>query len=90
MSTDVGVSEAGESLMLTRDVMSFNVNQNLDEVVSPYVTLKPTHPLSGGGMNVGSTNEHKFARANTAIGRAKIFRYLSKSRARNSVTKRNP
>ena len=52
--TDVGISDAGGSLTLTCEVMNFNVNQNLEEVVSADVTLKPTQSASGGGMNVGS------------------------------------
>ncbi len=51
---DVGISDAGGSLTLTCEVMNFNVNQNLEEVVSADVTLKPTQSSSGGGMNVGS------------------------------------
>jgi len=34
-------------------VMTFNVNQNLEEVISADVTLKPTQSTGGGGMNVG-------------------------------------
>ena len=52
--TDVGISDAGGSLTLTCEVMNFNVNQNLEEVVSADVTLKPTQSSSGSGMNVGS------------------------------------
>ena len=51
---DVGISDAGGSLVLTCEVMNFNVNQNLEEVVSADVTLKPTQSTSGGGMNVGT------------------------------------
>ncbi|WP_168565158.1 hypothetical protein [Crateriforma spongiae] len=53
--TDVGISDAGGSLSLTCEVMNFDVNQNLEEVVSADVTLKPTQSSSGGGMNVGSS-----------------------------------
>jgi len=49
---DVDISDAGGSLILTCEVMSFNVNQNLEEVVSADVTLKPTQSASGGGVNV--------------------------------------
>ena len=52
--TDVGISDADGSLTLTCEVMNFNVNQNLEEVVSADVTLKPTQSSSGSGMNVGS------------------------------------
>ena len=51
---DVGISDAGGALTLTCEVMNFNVNQNLEEVVSADVTLKPTQSSTGGGMNVGS------------------------------------
>jgi len=50
---DVGISDAGGALTLTCEVMNFNVNQNLEEVVSADVTLKPTQSATGGGMNVG-------------------------------------
>ena len=50
---DVGISDAGGALTLTCEVMNFNVNQNLEEVVSADVTLKPTQSSTGGGMNVG-------------------------------------
>jgi hypothetical protein len=40
------------ALVLTCEVMSFNVNQNLEEVVSADVTLKPTQSASGAGVNV--------------------------------------
>ena len=49
---DVDISDAGGSLILTCEVMSFNVNQNLEEVVSADVTLKPTQSASGAGVNV--------------------------------------
>lgn len=49
---DVDISDAGGSLILTCEVMNFNVNQNLEEVVSADVTLKPTQSASGGGVNV--------------------------------------
>ena len=50
---DVGISDAGGTLTLTCEVMTFNVNQNLEEVISADVTLKPTQSTGGGGMNVG-------------------------------------
>lgn len=50
---DVGISDAGGTLDLTCEVMTFNVNQNLEEVISADVTLKPTQSSSGSGMNVG-------------------------------------
>ncbi len=51
---DVGIgSDAGRNLTLTCEVMTFNVNQNLEEVISADVTLKPTQSTGGGGMNVG-------------------------------------
>jgi len=50
---DVGISDAGGTLTLTCEVMSFNVNQNLEEVISADVTLKPTQSSTGTGMNVG-------------------------------------
>ncbi len=49
---DVDISDAGGSLILTCEVMNFNVNQNLEEVVSADVTLKPTQSVSGAGVNV--------------------------------------
>jgi hypothetical protein len=49
---DVDISDAGGSLILTCEVMNFNVNQNLEEVVSADVTLKPTQSASGAGVNV--------------------------------------
>ena len=49
---DVDISDAGGSLVLTCEVMNFNVNQNLEEVVSADVTLKPTQSASGAGVNV--------------------------------------
>jgi hypothetical protein len=36
---DVGISDAGGTLTLTCEVMNFNVNQNLEEVISADVTL---------------------------------------------------
>jgi hypothetical protein len=50
---DVGISDAGGTLTLTCEVMSFNVNQNLEEVISADVTLKPTQSSTGTGLNVG-------------------------------------
>lgn len=50
---DVEISDAGGTLSLTCEVMQFNVNQNLEEVISADVTLKPTQASSGSGMNVG-------------------------------------
>ena len=50
---DVEISDAGGTLTLTCEVMQFNVNQNLEEVISADVTLKPTQASSGTGMNVG-------------------------------------
>jgi hypothetical protein len=35
--------------------MQFNVNQNLEEVISADVTLKPTQSTSGTGSNVPTT-----------------------------------
>ena len=49
---DVDISDAGGSLTLTCEVMTFNVNQNLEEVVSADVTLKPTQSSTGNGINV--------------------------------------
>ncbi|WP_442511646.1 phage tail tube protein [Novipirellula sp. SH528] len=49
---DVDISDAGGSLTLTCEVMNFNVNQNLEEVVSADVTLKPTQSATGNGINV--------------------------------------
>jgi len=51
---DVGISDAGAALTLTCEVMSFNVNQNLEEVISADVTLKPTQSATGTGINVPS------------------------------------
>ena len=51
---EVGISDAGGTLALTCEVMQFNVNQNLEEVISAEVTLKPTQSSSGSGMNVGN------------------------------------
>ena len=50
---DVGISDAGGTLTLTCEVVNFNVNQNLEEVISADVTLKPTQSTTGSGMNVG-------------------------------------
>ncbi|MGV3483368.1 MAG: phage tail tube protein [Planctomycetaceae bacterium] len=50
---DVGISDAGGVLSLTCEVMQFTVNQNLEEVISADVTLKPTQSTTGTGMNVG-------------------------------------
>ena len=50
---DVGISDAGGTLTLTCEVMTFNVNQNLEEVISADVTLKPTQSSTGTGLNVG-------------------------------------
>ena len=52
---EVGISDAGGTLALTCEVMSFNVNQNLEEVISADVTLKPTQSSTGSGLNVGSS-----------------------------------
>lgn len=49
---DVVISDAGGSLALTCEVMTFNVNQNLEEVISADVTCKPTLSITGAGMNV--------------------------------------
>ncbi|MCP4784090.1 MAG: hypothetical protein GY894_03895 [Planctomycetes bacterium] len=49
---NVGISDAGGSLALSCEVMQFNVNQNLEEVISADVTLKPTQSASGTGLNV--------------------------------------
>jgi hypothetical protein len=49
---DVGISDAGAALTLTCEVMQFNVNQNLEEVISADVTLKPTQSATGTGINV--------------------------------------
>ena len=49
---DVGISDAGGTLTLTCEVMQFNVNQNLEEVISADVTLKPTQSATGTGLNV--------------------------------------
>ncbi len=51
---DVGVSDAGGTLTLTCECMNFTINQQLEEVISADVTLKPTQSSAGGGMNVGS------------------------------------
>ena len=51
---DVNISDAGGSLLLTCEVMTFNVNQNLEEVISADVTLKPTQSSTGSGMNVST------------------------------------
>ncbi|MDA9778750.1 hypothetical protein N9D38_09930 [Rubripirellula sp.] len=52
---DVSISDAGGTLSLTCEVMQFNVNQNLEEVISADVTLKPTQSTSGTGSNVPTT-----------------------------------
>lgn len=49
---DVEVSDAGGALLLTCEVMQFNVNQNLEDVISADVTLKPTQSSTGAGVNV--------------------------------------
>ena len=50
---DVGITDAGAALTLTCEVMQFNVNQNLEEVIAADVTLKPTQSATGTGLNVG-------------------------------------
>jgi hypothetical protein len=50
---DVEISDAGGTLLLTCEVMQFNVNQNLEEVIAADVTLKPTQSTTGSGMNIG-------------------------------------
>ena len=66
---DVGISDAGGSLALTCEVMNFNVNQNLEEVISADVTLKPTQSSTGTGINVGfwtmSVVRSEFSQAST-------------------------
>ncbi len=52
--TDVAISDAGGTLTLTCEVMNFTINQQLEEVISADVTLKPTQAATGGGLNVGS------------------------------------
>lgn len=52
---DVEISDAGGTLLLTCEVMQFNVNQNLEEVIAADVTLKPTQSSTGTGLNVGTT-----------------------------------
>jgi len=52
--TDVAISDAGGTLTLTCEVMNFTINQQLEEVISADVTLKPTQAASGAGLNVGS------------------------------------
>ena len=39
---------------LTCEVMNFNVNQNLEEVISADVTLKPTQSSTGSGYECGT------------------------------------
>lgn len=51
--TDVGISDAGGTLSLTCECMNFTINQQLEEVISADVTLKPTQSSSGSGANVG-------------------------------------
>jgi hypothetical protein len=51
---DVEISDAGGTLLLTCEVMQFNVNQNLEEVIAADVTLKPTQSSTGTGVNVGT------------------------------------
>lgn len=51
---DVEISDAGGTLLLTCEVMQFNVNQNLEEVIAADVTLKPTQSTTGTGVNVGT------------------------------------
>jgi hypothetical protein len=50
---DVEISDTGGTLLLTCEVMQFNVNQNLEEVIAADVTLKPTQSTTGSGMNIG-------------------------------------
>jgi hypothetical protein len=52
---DVGITDAGAALTLTCEVMQFNVNQNLEEVIAADVTLKPTQSATGAGLNVGGS-----------------------------------
>lgn len=52
---DVEISDAGGTLLLTCEVMQFNVNQNLEEVIAADVTLKPTQSSTGTGLNVGTS-----------------------------------
>jgi hypothetical protein len=51
---DVEISDIGGVLPLTCEVMQFNVNQNLEDVISADVTLKPTQSATGSGVNVTS------------------------------------
>lgn len=56
---DVEISDAGGTLTLTCEVMTFNVNQNLEEVVSADVTLKPTQAATGAGINIGGESSEE-------------------------------
>ena len=49
---DVEISDVGASLVLTCEVMQFNVTQNLEEAIVADVTLKPTQSATGTGVNV--------------------------------------
>ncbi|KAA1257977.1 hypothetical protein LF1_04680 [Rubripirellula obstinata] len=53
LNSSTVITDAGVALTLTCEVMNFNVNPNLKEVVSADVTLKPTQSASGDGMNGG-------------------------------------
>lgn len=52
---DVEISDAGGTLVLTCEVMQFNIGQNLEDVISAEVTLKPTQSSIGDGVNVGGS-----------------------------------
>lgn len=52
---DVEISDAGGTLVLTCEVMTFNVTQNLEDVVQADVTLKPTQAATGDGINIGGS-----------------------------------
>ena len=49
---DVEISDVGATLILTCEVMQFNVTQNLEDVIAADVTLKPTQSSVGTGVNV--------------------------------------
>ena len=48
---EASISDVGATVVLDCEVMSFEVDQNLEEAIGANVTLKPTYKEDGAGIN---------------------------------------
>lgn len=48
---EASISDVGATVVLDCEVMSFEVDQNLEEAIGANVTLKPTYKDGGDGIN---------------------------------------